>query len=387
MDNIFFKRFDDISSEDIDHLIKIGYEEGLRIEYKKEMYVIDNKKDKIEMLKDISAMANASGGYLIIGIKEKDKEPGVPEKWKEIPDANKYIDSIKQSCLANIEPHIELNIRPLIMETDKKIILIHIPRSFKKPHMVTLRQLKSEHVNKFWIRHNDRNIEMTVDEIRDACLSVNNIWKDIKEFINERKQEIKDEIKSEPHLIIGSSPIFIKEDIVDIKDKKICNYLANPPMISRGDYYIFRNDISPSPSLYGLKINKRKVGAIELFRNGYYELIVKWEMILSFQSKRIADDILVAYVKNYFRVMINLMKLLGIEQTIISYLSLYNISGSKLVNQNTSNLYRSEKSWPKNDLEIDPIQIFSLKNPDKTAKYFIERIWNAFGFYFEEVKY
>ncbi|MFO7745499.1 MAG: ATP-binding protein [Psychroflexus sp.] len=347
MDNIFFKRFDAISSKDIDHLIKIGYEERLRIEYKKEMYVLDNKKDKIEMLKDISAMANASGGYLIIGIKEKDKEPGVPEKWEEIPHANKHIDSIKQCCLANIEPHIELNIRPIIMETNKKIILIHIPRSSKKPHMVTLRHLKSKHVNKFWIRHHDRNIEMTVDEIRDACLSVDNIWKDVKEFINERKQEIKNEIKSKPYLIIGSSPIFIKEDIVDIKDKKICNYLAKPPGISRGDYYVFKNDISsntnifdsPSPSLYGLKINEKNVGAVELFRNGYYELIVNWKMILVFQSNIIANDILVAYIDNYFRVMMNLMKLLGIEQTIISYLSLYNISDSKLVNQNTTNFF------------------------------------------------
>lgn len=377
MDNIFFKKFDDISSEDIKHLIDIGYKERQRIEYKREAYG-NNDQQKKEMLSDVSSMANASGGYLIIGIEEKDH---IPVKVQNVDKADEVRIKIENSCMSNIEPHIaELRGKVIKMDSGENIIIFHIPRSSSKPHMINFKG-----INQFWIRHNDHKDKMTVEEIRDACLRVDSIWRDVKEFIKCRKKEIKDEIKSESYLIIGSSPIFIEEDVVDIKDEEINEYLAFPKCLEKNDYLFLKE--FPSPCLQGLKISKPNWCTIELYRNGYYELKVPWENIYNKNAAAIASDILVGFIINYFKVMMDLMKLLGIEQTIISYLDIYNISESKMLNRTNLPPVDEKKTCPKEHLEFGPKPILSLENPDKIAKYFVERIWNAYELHLEEGKY
>ena len=56
--------FDDLSEADLAELITTQVPEGLRIEYKRDLYG-NADKDKRKALKDISAFANAFGGHLI----------------------------------------------------------------------------------------------------------------------------------------------------------------------------------------------------------------------------------------------------------------------------------------------------------------------------------
>jgi hypothetical protein len=391
MDNIFFKKFDDISSEDITHLIDIGYKERQRIEYKREAYG-NNGQQKKEMLSDISSMANASGGYLIIGIEEKDH---IPVKVQNVDKADEVRIKIENSCMSNIEPHIaELRGKVIKMDSGENIIIFHIPRSSRKPHMINFKG-----INQFWIRHNDHKDKMTVEEIRDACMRVDSIWRDVKEFIRCRKKEIKDEIKSESYLIIGSSPIFIEEDVVDIKEEEINDYLKKPRgQVGRWNLSFQGYPPLPIPTLYGMKISYPDWITVEVFRNGYYEIRIPLKEIseLIKQSYRIINDSLVEFIVNYYYAMMNFMKLLGIEQTIITYLSFFNVKNSRLYyRDNLPSQYPDQirSKYQKNLLEIGPRQILSLENPDRESKYFIERIWNAFGFhlndneYFKEGKY
>ena len=86
MESIFQKSFDDLNGADIQNLITIKYKERQRMEYKKEMYKPTNKYRK-EMLRDISSIANAYGGYLIIGLEEDNN--GIPVKPFNIANAEK----------------------------------------------------------------------------------------------------------------------------------------------------------------------------------------------------------------------------------------------------------------------------------------------------------
>lgn len=202
MENIFHKSFDNISSSNIKNLIDIKYKERQILEYKREIYG-EKDKDKREMLRDISSFANAYGGYLIIGIEEKN---GIPIKIYNINNPDVERDRIEKSCLSNIEPRISrIKCKPIKMESGENILIVFIPRSLKKPHMINFKNL-----NQFWIRHNDKKLPMSVEEIRDACLSVENIWKDAGNFLDEREKELRKKIISRGGLGIGCAPALIR---------------------------------------------------------------------------------------------------------------------------------------------------------------------------------
>ena len=70
--------FDAICEDDLLELDAAKVAEGLRIEYKRELYG-KSDADKSEALKDISAFANSVGGHLIIGVEEAEGLPvGIP---------------------------------------------------------------------------------------------------------------------------------------------------------------------------------------------------------------------------------------------------------------------------------------------------------------------
>ena len=79
---MFKKSINDISIKDIESLIDRKERENLHLEYKEKIGNSDS--DKKEFLKDVSGFSNGSGGFLIIGVKEKNGIPteilGVDEK-------------------------------------------------------------------------------------------------------------------------------------------------------------------------------------------------------------------------------------------------------------------------------------------------------------------
>lgn len=395
MDNIFHKSFDNITGKDIQNLIDIQYKERQTMEFKKEMYGRSDGERR-EMLRDISSIANAYGGYLIIGIEEDDD--GFPTRFHNINDAEIGRNRIEQSSLSSIEPRISgLKSKTIKIDTGEDVIIVFIPRSLKKPHMVTLSGL-----NQFWIRHNDKKFPMSVEEIRDACLSVSNIWKEMKQFLYDRDIEIIEEISNNAFLVIGSSPILTNEDIIDISNHEINDFLIEPKDQIEGPSNLsFKNwgtaDAYPIPTLYGLKISYHSWISVELFRNGYYELKIPLDLF-TYQN---GDKTYIHYRKiieftvNYFRALASLMELLGIEQTIVTFMSLFNVKELTLKfgrkSPRLASAILEDSQWPDENLKIPPKQIFNLSNPDKEAKYFLDRLWNAFGFtevpHFKEDKY
>jgi len=399
MENIFQKNFDSIINADIQNLIDIKYKERQRMEYKKGMYG-RRDEEKREMLRDISSIANAYGGYLIVGIEADDV--GIPINLFNIENAENERDRIEKSCWSNIEPHIPgLKCKTIEMATGENIILVFIPRSLKKPHMINFKQL-----NQFWIRHNDKKLPMSVEEIRDSCLSVENIWKDVKQFLDEREIELRQQITQRGGMVIGCVPALIREEFIDIRDSKIKEFLIDPPNQHGESYtlsFMFASQPQeyPEPNLNGLQIKctVRDYKEVQLFRNGYFELRLDCTMVYQGDKARgvyLNSDGLIGYTVNYFRALSYLVKQFGIESNLVGFICLYNIGRttlkSKLVDQKTGNSHYPEKKLEKvYHLLIQPMQILSFDNPDAVAKLFLERIWNAFGFeevpFFKDEKY
>ena len=142
---MFTKHVSELTYTDIDDLVNVRNErEGYSLDFKVGFGNPD--KAKKELSKDISAFANASGGFLIIGVGKNYFITGVEKQIQ-----NKEIDEwINQILNSNIEPHA-FYFDPKIIsipESEKVIVVIHVPESAKKPHIVT-------EWNNYYLRIND----------------------------------------------------------------------------------------------------------------------------------------------------------------------------------------------------------------------------------------
>jgi len=153
----------DLTLDDFRGLVKDHAQESLWLEFKAAQYP-DNQIQ--EMLYDISALANADGGYLIIGIKEDGR--GRAAAITPVEKSQIVAQSIRQRCLDGIVERIDgLEIESYECSPDGDgIIVVHIPTSKKKPHMVA-RDRRTD----FYLRHGPNKFNMTFDEIRHAMIT------------------------------------------------------------------------------------------------------------------------------------------------------------------------------------------------------------------------
>lgn len=172
--------FENINEADLNELLTAQVPEGLRIEYKRELYG-NADADRKELLKDVSAFANAQGGHLIIGIEEN---AGVPTGVNGIalPNPDATLLRIDQIIQNGLEPRIrDVRTRSVTLANGNHCIVIRIPRSWHPPHRVIM-----GNSNRFFVR-NDRNVgEPNVQELRTLFTKGQNIVETARQFRDER---------------------------------------------------------------------------------------------------------------------------------------------------------------------------------------------------------
>jgi hypothetical protein len=149
---------------DFEILIQNQIPEGPNLEYKETAY--GGGADSIrEMLRDIVAIANSDGGYLIMGIREDSS--GRAESIVPVNDVHEKIQSIRQVCLDGISERIDgLEAKAFEFSPGKGLIAIRIPKSDHRPHMVI-----KDHRTDFYRRYETNKREMTIDEIRSLVIT------------------------------------------------------------------------------------------------------------------------------------------------------------------------------------------------------------------------
>jgi predicted HTH transcriptional regulator len=95
---------DQITKDHIHDLFGRGVEEGENIDYK-QSGCPSSKADIVELLKDFAAMANATGGIIIVGIRESDGRPILPLRagLQNIPKLDKEINRLHQMISTRLE--------------------------------------------------------------------------------------------------------------------------------------------------------------------------------------------------------------------------------------------------------------------------------------------
>ena len=178
----------EITREDLEALVRDRVEEDAFLDYKARPYTRD-AHDVHELVKDVSAFANAQGGYLIIGIGPDQNDPRKPGGFRNVEDPEGERRRIIDHCIEKIEPRLpELDIRAIAVGDDT-ILVCRVPESGQKPHCA--RPDREHHF--FWRRYEDGNHLMSVPEIRE-CLEGDRTLRELaelrREFAQVRRQQI-----------------------------------------------------------------------------------------------------------------------------------------------------------------------------------------------------
>ena len=122
-------KFDTI--EDLQSLIDNEIEESTELEYKSS-FAKENPKWKEELAKDVSAMANANGGTIIYGIRQKESINGraVASELLPIPYIEMSKDKLSQLLSSNIQPIVDnIDISVISYDQISGFFIVNVPQS------------------------------------------------------------------------------------------------------------------------------------------------------------------------------------------------------------------------------------------------------------------
>ena len=146
--------------ERIEQLISDGVEESLSLEYKSAPALGKSDGKKAEIVKDVSAFANSSGGTVIYGVAEfQSDQRHRPEKIDAV-DRREFSKEWLEQIIQSIQPRIEgIVIEPIAINDTSACYVVEIPQSH------TAHQAR-DHV--YYRRHNFNLLPMEDYEVRDV---------------------------------------------------------------------------------------------------------------------------------------------------------------------------------------------------------------------------
>ena len=293
-------------SEIIDAELKdlIGnQEENQWIDFKQQDYHQDPKdpeKYKYEICKDVTAMANADGGYIFIGIQEKDK---IAEGFLTVDKPDKVAQSINSVCLQYIDPRIQnLEVKKRSFEWNGKeidLVIIHIPPSDHRPHGFIIGATRfvkrygdhtreypmSELAAAFSVHHYPPIISQIDDKLNTILRNtrqgrISQIspeenaleQEEVKDLLHLMKLRFEEEISDEPYYRIFAAPTTLNPDAVSTEKQEIPHILRNPPTVRYSGFSV-KNVTNISPSSQGIHgSDPWSDQELILLRNGFLEM-------------------------------------------------------------------------------------------------------------------
>jgi Predicted transcriptional regulator containing an HTH domain and an uncharacterized domain shared with the mammalian protein Schlafen len=145
----------------LEQLIRDNVEENLSLEYKSAEALGKSDAKKAEIVRDVSAFANSSGGVLIYGIAEfqNREQRHLPEKIDPV-NRQEFSKEWLEQIIQSIQPRIDgIVIEPVTINPSSVCYVVSIPQSH------TVHQAR-DHV--YYRRHNFNVLAMEDYEVRDV---------------------------------------------------------------------------------------------------------------------------------------------------------------------------------------------------------------------------
>ncbi len=178
MIDFFSKPLNTLDAADVTALIAAGWPESYTLEYKRSLPSKSGGVDpwdqgrgevgeyaRNEILAEIVGMANADGGYLILGIDETTEKPpraSAIHEQREIRDLARRFEDQARSC---VDPPIaSLMVQPVETEGQSGVIVFKVSASRLAPHRVST-------TRDAFVRRGASNMKMTMREIQEMSVA------------------------------------------------------------------------------------------------------------------------------------------------------------------------------------------------------------------------
>ncbi len=359
--------------------------EGRMLDYKL-IQPGNSDDDKKEFLADVSSFANTAGGHLIFGMEE---DQGIALNLPGISGLDSDQEKLRLENIIRdgVAPRIAgISIQSVLLQNGNLVIVIHIPKSWSSPHMVTFKG-----ASRFFARNSAGKYQLDVQEIRQAVLLSESTAERIKNFRLDRLSQIiagntPIPVGDNAKLILHCVPLsaFQSGQMIDMSTagKNYHNFFAEQRFSSRYNLdgiLLFLNFRDGSPPPEYLQIFRQS--HIE-YVNGY---IIGSNLLGSPNTNKIQIKDVELEVIKITKNILDYQRSLRIEPPIIISISLSQIKG--YVFDNPSSL-RVEAAYhnhgiDRNDLILPEVLID--KYPDSNdemsqdLKPIFDVIWNAAG--------
>lgn len=194
---------DDLSKEKLVSLIKIGGEDD-RLDYKARYQIKGSRrtKDKVELVRDIVAMANTFGGYIILGVHEKkDGKKYAPEGLSDKECEELDISAICQQVESYVEErtNIQFRLHEIPEYENNKFGIIFVPPNPHSPLVFSKDgQYRDERTNENKLAFREGDIM-----VRKRASSERADQSDIRRLISDIRQREKTKWKEEILELLG----------------------------------------------------------------------------------------------------------------------------------------------------------------------------------------
>ena len=368
--------FDLIDEEDLKELVYAQVPEGLRLEFKLTDYG-KSDSEKRELLKDVSAFANSHGGHLILGVEEIE---GIAANIVGIDiDADKEILRMEQIIRSAIEPPIpNIRIRPIPLESGRKILLLRIPRSWNPPHRVA-----AQRKNKFFVRHSAGVHEPSIEELRALFNQTDFALEKARQFRDERIHIVANGEGLRP--VIDGGRLFIH--IVPTAAFSGMVHLDMEQVHEKNDCFwpLGATGMSPRFNIHGF-VNERggekNHGYTQIFRNGALEAI-KANIVRDHEGHLIIPGlILEGYIFQKLSQYINGLRDVGVPQPLIVMITLEGVKDAHYV-VNNDGWGNYGPQLPENTITLPECIVDEYGtelNYHKAIRPAFDALWNAIGY-------
>lgn len=260
----------------LDSMITSKIEENLSLDYKAAGAIDVADKKKMEITKDVCAMANSSGGTIIYGMAEyqDDARRHLPEKVDPIK-RSQYSKEWLEHVISNIKPRIELlKIFPVEIPTspDHVVYVVVIPKSTTAHQALDCR---------YYRRYNFESVPMYDYEIRDVM---------------NRQRFSKVAVSAYIQLVnIGSRGVlhFEMRNISDVLARHVAAFVHVPiPLKLAGKVLIFKNGVLDNlEDGSALRLNFSNSGGAPLFPKSTFYINFESDVAIGCEVRNINSSL------------------------------------------------------------------------------------------------
>lgn len=269
------------NKDSLKEFVSLQIQEGLYLDYKKELTTPFNDAAKREFLKDVSAFANSAGGLLVIGCREPADHLSAEDQIVGVADGPKWASTLENMASASIDPKIPgLLFHVVDVGADKYCILVYVPQSLARPHMVVHTGHRA-----FYSRSSESTFPMSTHEIRQAVLSAASAVESAKQLEMVRLEIVKERHGTErPLILLQAIPLINSDQAWDVLSGDFRKLAQGNDRFHKYSWQNFVSGNAPRPIMEGIIFSDDRRDPsweIEIHRTGYISLtLIKMQMEL-----------------------------------------------------------------------------------------------------------